>query len=223
MVWKRRKRVALCKNQGKRQSGKEQIQEDVSEYLLLGLYAGTALRFPTPRTHLLVLVWMEKAHPLCAAHVVPVQKNPRVEILILRKKKKQQTYNQNDDLPFCTNHRAESFGAFERVGEIHPAAVFTRQLWFLLFFCRKPEGMKWHEITMDPKVHQHTDSTMFLMECLRDLSWITHWQLQWQERELESFRIKISAWICPKIWSDGYLRVMTMHCQYLEFGDVDYS
>lgn len=78
--------MALCKNQGKRQSGKEQIQEDVREYLLLGLYAGTALRFPTPRTHLLVLVWMEKAHPLCAAHVVPVQKSPRVEILILRKK-----------------------------------------------------------------------------------------------------------------------------------------
>lgn len=118
---------------------KYHIHQDVREYLLLGLDAGTALRFPAPVTHLLVLFWMEKAHPLGTAHVVPVQKSPLVETLILRKK---QTYNQNNDLPFGTNHRAESFGAFERVGKVHPTAVFTRQLWFLLFFCRKSEGNK---------------------------------------------------------------------------------
>lgn len=53
--------------------GKNTFTRKWREYLLLGLYAGTALRFPSPVTHLLVLFWMEKAHPLCAAHVVPVQ------------------------------------------------------------------------------------------------------------------------------------------------------
>lgn len=39
-------------------------------------------------------------------------------------------------LPFCTDDRAESFGAFEGVGEVDPAAVFTRQLGLLFFLCQ---------------------------------------------------------------------------------------
>lgn len=49
-------------------------------------------------------------------------------------------YSQNGDLPFGTNHRAESFGAFESVGKVHPTTIFTCQLWFLFFFCQKSEG-----------------------------------------------------------------------------------
>lgn len=138
------------------------IHEDVREYLLLGLYAGTALRLPSPATHLLVLFWMEKAHPLCTAHVVPVHKSP-LEI-----------YNnannppQKADLPFCTNHGAESFGAFERVGKVHPAAVFARQLWFLLFFWWK-SGVEKSDVKTNrtkPKIRQH-----------RCLVWKTHWHV----------------------------------------------
>lgn len=45
------------------------------------------------------------------------------------------SFKQKGDLPLCTNHGAESFRAFERVGKVDPATVFTCQLGFLLFFC----------------------------------------------------------------------------------------
>lgn len=61
-------------NGKKYKKGKLHINEDVRTYLLLGLDAGAALRLPAPGTHLLVLFWVEKAHPLRAAHVVPAQK-----------------------------------------------------------------------------------------------------------------------------------------------------
>lgn len=42
-------------------------------YLLLGLDGGAALRFSAPAIRWLVPLRTEKAHPLRAAHVVPVQ------------------------------------------------------------------------------------------------------------------------------------------------------
>lgn len=49
---------------------------------------------------------------------------------------------QTGDLPLCTNHRAESLRAFECVGKVDPATVFTRQLGFLLFLCEKGEKQR---------------------------------------------------------------------------------
>lgn len=64
---------------------KQDIHEEVSMYLLLGLYVGTALRFSTPVIRLFVLFWVEEAHPLCTAHIVPVQKSPSFEVLSSKK------------------------------------------------------------------------------------------------------------------------------------------
>lgn len=63
----------------------KQLQEEVREYLLLGLYTCTALRFSAPIIHLLVLFWMEKAHPLCTTHIVPIQKSTSFKIQSLTK------------------------------------------------------------------------------------------------------------------------------------------
>lgn len=44
----------------------------------------------------------------------------------------------SDASPFGTNHGAEPLGAFEGVGEVHPAAVLAGQLGLLLLLCRGP-------------------------------------------------------------------------------------
>lgn len=49
---------------------------------------------------------------------------------------------QTGDLPLRTNHGTESLRAFECVGKVDPATVFTRQLGFLLFLCEKGEKQR---------------------------------------------------------------------------------
>lgn len=112
-------------------------------YLLLSLYAGAALRFSTPAIRWFIPLWTEKANPFRTAHIVPVRKGPLLELFpFSRKINEKKCNNQKGDLPLRTNHGAESFRAFECVGKVDPATVFTRQLGFLLFLCEKGNGRR---------------------------------------------------------------------------------
>lgn len=71
------------------------------------------------------------------------------------------------DLPLCTNHGAESFGALEGVGKVDPATIFACQLRFLFFFCGGGNSItRRHKInlnTSNSAVH-HVDANYTILK-----------------------------------------------------------